>query len=381
MAPTKVKLSLAMIVRNEARCLARCLSSIQPAVYEIVVVDTGSTDDTIRIARQFDARISEFAWKDDFSAARNFALGQTTGDWILVLDADEYASPALVAEIREFVSHQNAIGRLKIISEFRRNGQVLKSQSFVSRLFLRGPRFEGRIHEQLTSPLPRVNLKSELWHDGYLETAKSDRNVKLLLAEIQRAPGDAYLRFQLALEYTSLNQPKEACHCLEEAFSRTRLDEPFAPNLVVDYLYSLTELQQYQKALTVLEKVQDRVEDFPDFHLACGLFYMNLVKSNTAKYISYLPKIESSFKRSLALGESDKYKSVKGSGTFLAYYNLGTLYHVFGNEPGARQCFEQAAGFGYEPAVRMLEQWKGNPKSEGSESRVYPAEEPRRQDV
>ncbi len=353
------KLSLALIAKNEERCLARCLRSVESLVDEIVFVDTGSTDDTISIARQFNAKVSGFPWINDFSAARNFALEKTTGDWILVLDADEHASEGLSSEIAQFVQGPHAIGRLRIVSAFRRQNQILRSQSFVSRLFPRGPHFQGRIHEQLISPLPRLNLQAELWHDGYLEADKSDRNVKLLRQELQKSPQDSYLLFQLALEHTSLNQTNEACRCLEMAFGVLRLDEAFAPNVIVDYLYALTESRQFETALAVIDKASPVVEDFPDFHLARGLFYMNLVRSDTAKYISYLPKIEASFKRCLALGENDRYKSVKGTGTFLAHYNLGTLYHVFGDEPGARQCFEQAAGFGYQPALEMLQKLNG----------------------
>src|SRR5262249_43880771 len=161
---------LVMIVKSEARCLARCLQSVQAVVDEIVIVDTGSTDETINIASEFGAKISHFNWVNDFSAARNFALDQTTGGWILVLDADEHASEALGKEIQEFIQGQQVIGRLKIVSDFRRGGNTLRSQSFVSRLFPRGARFQGRIHEQIVSQLPRVNLRGELWHDGYLET-------------------------------------------------------------------------------------------------------------------------------------------------------------------------------------------------------------------
>jgi glycosyltransferase involved in cell wall biosynthesis len=358
MSSQRVNLSLALIVKNEARCLTRCLRSVQNIVDEIVVIDTGSTDATVPLARQFNAKLSNFTWNDDFSAARNFALDQTAGEWVLVLDADESASENLAAEILDFTKGRHAVGRLRIVSEFRRYNQTLHSQSFVSRLFPRGARFEGHIHEQLISPLPRVNLQGELFHDGYLQPGKSERNVKLLLQEVEKSPSSSYILFQLALEYTSSNRTKEACDCLEKAFAFVQLHEPFAPNIIVDYLYALTELKRFESALAVIEKVSSVVEDFPDFHLACGLFYMNLVRSNTGKYISYLTNIEASFKRCLALGESDKYKSVRGSGTFLAQYNLGTLYQVFGDVAGARRCFEQAASVGYEPAQQALQRLK-----------------------
>src|ERR1700677_2356118 len=114
MSGHRPKLSLAMIVKNEARCLARCLRSVKQVVDEIVIVDTGSKDDTVKIATEFGGKISQFDWINDFSAARNFALDQTGGDWILVLDADEFASDALGKEIREFILSEPAIGRLKL---------------------------------------------------------------------------------------------------------------------------------------------------------------------------------------------------------------------------------------------------------------------------
>ena len=347
-----------MIVKNEARCLARCLESVRGIVDEIVVADTGSTDGTQTIARQYGARVCDFAWRDDFAAARNYALEQTTGDWILVLDADEHASEALCAEIRDFVQGEPAVGRLRIVSDFRKNEQM-RSQTFVSRLFPRGARFEGRIHEQLVSTLPRRNLRAELWHDGYLEGGKSDRNVKLLLGELERSPKSAYYQFQLGIEYVSLGRADKAFECLREAFDLAKGEEPFAPNVVVEFLYVLMELKRFEVGLEVIQRTGSRLDDFPDYHLVCGLFYMELVRSDVRKHIAYLPRVEACYKRCLELGESDRYKSVRGTGSFLAQYNLGVLYHVFDDEPGARRCFESAAQDGYAPAAQMLEKLKG----------------------
>ena len=348
------KLSLAMIVKNEARCLARCLHSVQNVADEIIVVDTGSTDRTMAIAEECGGKIFHFDWCDDFSAARNFALAQTTGDWILVLDADETVSEPLAAEIKKFISGPAQIGRLKIVSDFRRHGQTLRSQTFVSRLFPRGAHFEGKIHEQIISPLPRVNLAGELAHDGYLETQKSDRNVKLLRAALEREPDNAYLLHQLALEYTSLDQPENAFPCLQQAFARMQAADPFAPNVVVDLLYAAMVVKRFDAGLETLARAEKNLAGFPDFHLARGLFYMNLIRHDTAKHIAEVPKVEQSFQRCLALGETGRYKSVHGAGTFLANYNLGLFYHVFGNAAGARRCLESAAQAGYVPATALL---------------------------
>jgi tetratricopeptide (TPR) repeat protein len=355
--PTK-KLSLAMIVKYEARCLARCLRSVQNVADEIIVVDTGSTDRTVEIANENGANVFHFGWRDDFSAARNFALAQTAGDWMLILDADETVSEPLAAEIKKFVHGPPQIGRLKVVSDFRRHGQTLRSQTFVSRLFPWGPHFEGKIHEQIISPLPRVNLSGELWHDGYLETHKTDRNVKLLRAALAREPDNAYLLHQLALEYTSLDQPENAFPCLQQAFARMQPADPFAANVVVDLIYAAMALKQFDSGLEAMARSEKNLAGFPDFHLARGLFYMNLIRNDTAKHISEVPKVEQSFQRCLALGETDRYKSVHGTGTFLANYNLGLFYHVFGNVAGAQGCFESAAQAGYEPAALILKKLK-----------------------
>ena len=84
------------------------------------------------------------------------------------------------------------------------------------------------------------------------------------------------------------------------------------------------------ESLRVIEQAERFCQHLPDFHLVCGLFYLDLVRSNPAQYLAHLPNIEQRFQRCLALGESAQYKSVVGTGTFPAYYNLGALYHVFG---------------------------------------------------
>jgi glycosyltransferase involved in cell wall biosynthesis len=352
------KLSLVLIAKNEARCLARCLRSCRTFADEIILTDTGSTDDTVKIAAENGAKVSHFAWINDFAAARNFALAQAAGDWILVLDADEWASDALALEVRKFIQSPPQIGRLKIVSDFRHRGQTQRSSTFVSRLFPRGAKFDGRIHEQVVSPLPRVNLHSEVWHDGYLETQKSDRNVKLLSAEIAREPRNAYLHFQLALEFTALGQPQNAFASLQKARARLQPSAPFAPNVTVDFLYAAMELKEFEAGLEAIRSSENELADFPDFHHVCGLFYMKLIGSNPAQYLADVPKIEQSFQRSLALGETDKYKSVHGSGSFLANYNLGVFYHAFGNDVRAQTCLALAAQQGYAPAAALLKKIK-----------------------
>lgn len=345
-----------MIVKNESRCLARCLHSVKGIVDEIVVTDTGSTDDTVKIAREFGAVISNFAWVRDFSAARNFSLAQCTGDWILIMDADEWLGENLAREILLFKGGPPSVGRVRQVSDFHRDNQTFRSQSIVPRLFPRGAaHYQGRIHEQLISTLPRVTLRGDLWHDGYVDLQrKGDRNLKLLLIELEREPDNVYFLFQLALEYNAAAQPQAAFDHLQRAFALMKPDNPSAPNIAVDLLYTIIQLKKFEAGLAVVATAEKFLGDFPDFFLVRGLFFMNLVRSNPARYVSELPKIEQSFLRCLELGEDEKRRSVHGSGTFLANYNLGVFYQVFGNKAAARRCFENSVAQGYEPAAALL---------------------------
>jgi tetratricopeptide (TPR) repeat protein len=228
------------------------------------------------------------------------------------------------------------------------------------RLFPRGAHYEGRIHEQLISPLPRANLRGELWHDGYVDLQrKGDRNMKLLLAELERDPDNVYFLFQLASEYNAISQPEKAFGCLQKAFARVKPGDALAPNIAVDFLYTIMALKKFEAGIEAAARAEQYLGDFPDFFLVRGLFFMNLIRSNPAKYVSELPKIEQSFRRCLALGEDETRRSVHGSGTFLANYNLGVFYQAFGNSEGARRCFESAAAQGYEPAAALLEKMSG----------------------
>ena len=98
-----------MIVKNEEKHLAYCLNSLTPVADEMIVVDTGSTDKTKEIAEAFGARIFDFEWINDFSAARNYSLSQAQGDWILVMDADEVISGQDYAKLKKLLTKKKEI--------------------------------------------------------------------------------------------------------------------------------------------------------------------------------------------------------------------------------------------------------------------------------
>ncbi|WGX75642.1 glycosyltransferase family 2 protein [Paraclostridium bifermentans] len=197
-------LSLVMITKNEEFKIRRCLESVKDFVNEIIVVDTGSIDKTKEIALEFGAKIFDYEWNNNFSDARNFAIRQSTGDWNLILDADEFIVHFNIDKITNFInSKEKNIGKIKVINLFEENGEIKKSTAFISRLSPKGVYFEGSIHEQLNTSLPREIIDIEVEHDGYLNTNKFDRNISMILNELKNNNSDSYLLYQAAKTYYS----------------------------------------------------------------------------------------------------------------------------------------------------------------------------------
>ena len=129
-------LSLSMIVRDEAAQIEACLRSVQGFADELVVVDTGSTDDTVARAQALGARVEQIPWPGDFAPARNQALQWVSGDWVLVLDADERLRPEAWAPLRALMAQPDVL----LINLLRHErGAVQSPYSNVSRLFRRHP--------------------------------------------------------------------------------------------------------------------------------------------------------------------------------------------------------------------------------------------------
>jgi glycosyltransferase involved in cell wall biosynthesis len=348
------KLSLTIIAKNESNNLKRCLASVKHLVDEIILVDTGSTDNTKEIAQACGARVFDFAWSNDFSEARNFALQQSTGDWNLVLDADEYIINDCGKAIRQFIKGRRRIGRIKIINKFEQDGEGRESQVFISRLFPKGSFYAGRIHEQVITDLPYENTCIKVYHDGYFKKNKSGRNLKLLHAAIADNPSDSYLLFQVAKEYRMMGEHRKADDFFAKCYPLLTNEDGFRPLVVVDYLYNIIANQNLDRGLDIIMQEKNNLSDYPDFHFVSGLFFMELVFSDMHKYSSYFSYIEKSYLTCIALGETNRYHSVKGTGSFRAAYNLGVFYETAGDLVKARKYYEISGKDNYGLAVERL---------------------------
>lgn len=211
--PAKPRLSVCLITKNEEAFLSRCLDSVRPVADEIIVVDTGSTDRTVEIARAAGAQVHQIVWRDDFSAARNVALSHATGDWILSIDADE----ELRAEARELLlKHLRDTAAIAFRLPIVDVGQESQGCSYVPRLFRNAPgvAFTGFIHEQA---FPSLEAHRQEWglqfklgqaalvHHGYADSVqasrgKIERNLALLRRAVAQSPGDPNLLMNFGLE-------------------------------------------------------------------------------------------------------------------------------------------------------------------------------------
>lgn len=235
----KTGLSVCMIARDEAERLPRALASVRRVAAEIVVVDTGSMDGTIAVARSFGARVIEAPWQEDFAAARNIALGAARSGWILSLDADEELAPGQDSALRACLADREA-DAWDVVLRSRLSG-AQSGMEFVHRfprLFRNGLgiRFTGRVHEQVGPSLQgaRARLRESsivLLHSGYdIDTvrrkAKLERNLRLLQLDYADRPGDGFLCFHLGETWTQLGQPAEAACWYERAIAGGGLDAP-----------------------------------------------------------------------------------------------------------------------------------------------------------
>ncbi|MFE4712058.1 glycosyltransferase family 2 protein [Paenibacillus sp. NPDC056722] len=349
-----MNLSLVMIVKNEEQNLRRCLNNVFTLVDEIIIVDTGSTDATKEIAFEFNAKIYDYEWNNDFAAARNFALSLASSEWCLVLDADEYIEGDYAHVIQNFITGPPVIGQVKRIDKFMGKDGISYEQSYISRLFPSDCRYYGRIHEQIQSGLPRIRVDVEIQHDGYFEQNKSDRNIPILLKEIEDQPDDPYYYYQIAKEFRGLEIHEQTYNFLKQAYSKITRKEGYAPSLIVNFLYAIIASGHLDEGLHIVETEQDFLSNSSDFYFVAALYLLELILSDPGKYSDLIPYIERFYLRALEIGETGQEGSVIGTGSFAAHHNLGVYYEVIGDEVKAKQQYLYAKDFDYTPSIERL---------------------------
>ena len=248
-----------MILRDEAANLPRSLAPVAHCFDEVVVVDTGSQDQTPRLARQMGARVYDFIWRHDFAAARNYSIERAKADWLFWLDGDNAITPRQVAALRGLIPPQGpaivwARELVEISGEFLWQKRCFPRCSEV--------RFQGRVHEQLIHPPDWPQLRSPVVvrHWGYQDAAEVQEKgryyLSILEQMLEELPDDFYARFQAARCHLNLRNFPEARSHLEEVArdpQARRLNFPLWVQAQVMLANLLVNQGKMDKAAAILE--------------------------------------------------------------------------------------------------------------------------------
>lgn len=348
-----MKLSVAMIVKNEEENIERCLKSICDIVDEIVIVDTGSKDSTVSIARKYTNHIYSHEWDDNFSEARNYALEKCTGDWILSLDADEYIYEGSKKNLIDFaIKNEDSIGKIEILSKFKDGDEESYSRVYISRFFKKGILFNGSIHEQLNSDNKRINMNIKVKHSGYYETNKAHRNIKMLKNEYKKNCKNSYISYQIAKALFSEKKYKDAQEYFKQSYIYVDFKSGYYKDLIVCYINNCSNLSCFSDGVEIINKSYGYLKESSDYNFCIGVFYMNLILSDVNTYGQYIYLIEQCYLKALEIGDNDSM--IIGVGSYVAAYNLGVFYETTGDIDKAIKYYTLSEKYGYIKAINRI---------------------------
>lgn len=334
-------ISLAMIVKNEAKNLENCLKSVTNFVDEIVIIDTGSTDNTKEIAYKFGAKVYDFLWQDNFSQARNFGLQYISKEWVLVLDADEVFNPSIIPFIEEAIKDNDTIVVNLIREEI---GSLASPYSQLSRLFRRHPeiKFSRPYHALIDDAVLELQKKEPHWrivdlpqvaiyHYGYQPEViakgnKTSRARQGMESYLAKNPNDAYVCSKLGALYLEQGEVKKGIKLLKKALKSNlattatlfELHYHLANAFVREKEWKMA-VKHYQKAIEcpILDKLK-----LGAYHNFASLCYQGKDYDNALKLYQICISIEPNFS--------------------LAHYNLGLTYRAIGRNFKAISAYQRA---------------------------------------
>ena len=305
-----MKLSIAMIVKNQSKHLDECLKSLQPVRdkidSELIIVDTGSEDDTVKIAKRYTDKVYFYEWTGNFAEMRNISISHTKGEWVFIIDGDEVIENAdpLIDFFKKGI-YQNYNAAIITVRSFSNDKYDEYFDACLPRVFKKtaGFKYEGAIHEQpvISPPVCKINLL--LFHYGYITTDdklmeyKFKRNVDMLKKELARDPENIYYWFQMSQSYGMHRDLKDAMDAIEVAYNLLKkkqkdLKSYFYVLHHMIYVYNLNgRYRDTEKLCSEAIKIKD---GYIDVYYHLGKAQMNLGKYDEAvkSYSKYLSMLE-----------------------------------------------------------------------------------------
>ncbi|RSK28619.1 glycosyltransferase [Bacillus sp. HMF5848] len=346
----KPYISLCMIVKNEEKVLRRCLDSVKNIIEEIIIVDTGSTDNTKQIALDYATEVFDYKWNNNFADARNFAQSKANGKWIIFLDADE------------FVYSQNLINKINEMKEIEKTKKydafVVEQVNFIGnsgeqvtncstiRIYKNDSsiKFYRAIHEQLIKMGGSLSvgvMDLNIYHSGYLvktqkEKKKTDRNVNLIQRELKH-DSHGFDYYNMGNEYHIQGNIEEALNSYKKAYiNKEHIDVIWVPRVVERIATCLIQLERYSDAMEVLEDAELYWTNIADFKCLKGQLFVYEHRYEDAESI-FLELIAN--KRNFQTKHSINYLE------YIPYRYLGEIYEKKQDTINAIKYFSLALNF------------------------------------
>lgn len=357
-------LSLCMIVKDEADWIQRCLTSINHVVDEIIIVDTGSSDDTVDICKSHGAKVFPFTWNGSFSDARNYSLQKAEGDWILWLDADEEVNRKDAKILRDIMYFDDAdVYSIHLINYYGtqiNEHEVLEIEH--PRVFRnhKGYRFINRIHEtlnvnstMLANRIRRVPIK--VYHYGYIDAVvekkqKALRNLSMLKKELNENPSDPWLHYHMASEYYRLKMYPESFEHVNRSIVLFITQGFNPPGLIYKLKYSiLISTGSFKGAWPSIEKAILLYPNYVDLHFYKGIILLALKRYQDAS---------DTFSHCIELGDGNiSQLTQRGTGSYHAWYYKGVCQEKLGNFAHSVKCYTNALKIypSYQSAIDALQ--------------------------
>lgn len=354
-------ISLCMIVKDEERVIDACLQSAEPFFKEVIVVDTGSTDGTVDIARRRGAHVFQIEWPESFAEARNESLRHAKGRWIFWMDADDTlpwtSGEAIVRAAIEAASQTMAfVVPVRFVNDDPVYGTVVDHVKLFRNL--PGLRFEGRIHEQIVPSIRRTGgsisrLAAEVLHSGYDTTVegqarKRKRDYHLLSLELKENPEHPFVLFNWGMTTHFDGRHDEAVDWFDKCLAHSKADESHVRKAYALKALSLRELGRPDEAMRTVISGLDAVPGDPEL-----LFHKGVLHSLRAEHSQAIECYE-------RVGGADiqgHFSSIDvGILGFKTHLNLANVYMDRGSYAEAKRHFREAIHNhpGFAPAYQLL---------------------------
>ncbi|NLK21400.1 MAG: glycosyltransferase [Epulopiscium sp.] len=288
-------LSIVMMVKNEEKYLYKCLTNLKPILEgipsELIILDTGSTDKTIEIAKSHTKKVYEHPWENDFAKMRNISISHAKGQWLFILDADEIVSnPETIIEFfrtKKYKEYRTCVLSIKnFLNENESDWNIIP----MMRLFKNTPDFKysGAVHEQPLVAEPFHHLETVLEHYGYVSSdpvlmkRKFKRNVEILEQELEKNPDNVYYLFQISQSYGMYKDHKTALYYAERAYELAKEKKVTMIYIYIHLLHVALFNNKYKKVLEVAKKTIEISDEYIDAYFYLGKAQQALLKNKEA---------------------------------------------------------------------------------------------------